>query len=213
MKIILIGAPGAGKGTQAERLARHLGVPRLTTGDLFRQAVAQKTPLGVKVQAILEKGALVPDRVVLDLMEERMEKPDCRRGFVLDGFPRTTGQAQGLERWLERKNGPLNGVFALDVPGEEALFRITGRRQCAQCGKAYHLRFHPSRKEGVCEDCGGTLKQRKDDSEETVRHRLEVYEKETAPLISYYEARGLLNRVDGTRSVEKVFEMIRSLIK
>jgi len=212
-RIVLIGPPGAGKGTQAEKLASRLKIPRITTGDLFRQAVQNKTSLGLKVQGILEKGGLVPDEVVLGLMEERMGETDCKMGFVLDGFPRTVGQAEGLDTWLAKRGLSLDGVVALDVPEEEAVTRITGRRQCSRCGVAYHLRFNPPLKKDVCDRCQGSLTQRKDDEENTVRHRLQVYAKETAPLIAFYQKKGLLKKVDGSKGPEQVFESICSLIK
>ncbi len=213
MRILLIGPPGAGKGTQAEKLAAHLKIPRITTGDLFRKAVQNKSPLGLKVQSYLEKGALVPDKVVLELMEERMAKPDCKEGFILDGFPRTVGQAEGLEKWMVQREMVLDQVFALDVPEEEAVLRISGRRQCSSCGSAYHTRYHPPKKEGVCDPCGGKVVQRKDDEEKTVRHRLKVYSQETAPLLHFYGKKGLLKKVDGSQSPETVFKNIGSLIK
>lgn len=213
MKIILIGPPGAGKGTQAERLAVHLGIPRITTGDLFRQAVQNKTPLGLKVQGYLEKGALVPDEVVLGLMQERMSVQDCKNGFILDGFPRTVGQALGLEQWLQKNGQGIDCVIAIDVPDEEAVVRITGRRQCGQCGAAYHLRFQPPGKDGICDKCGGSLLQRKDDEEKTVRHRLKVYAEETFPLFDFYRKQGSLKTVNGRQKPEAVFKAVCSLIK
>lgn len=190
MKIILIGAPGAGKGTQAERLEKHWRIPKLTTGDLFRVAVQNKTALGQKVQGILERGELVPDQVVLDLMFDRMERSDCAKGFILDGFPRTVGQAKGLEKWLEEKKLALNAVVALEVSEKVAVDRILGRAALAD-----------------------PLEKRKDDKEETVHHRLRVYQQETAPLFQFYEKRGLLKKVDGSKTVEWVFQEICSLIK
>lgn len=213
MRILLIGAPGAGKGTQAEKLSQTLKIPRITTGDLFRQAVEEKSALGEKVKDILERGALVGDEIVLELMQERMSKPDAMAGFILDGFPRTMGQAEGLEKWLEKKERRLNRVIALEVTDKEVVARISGRRQCTKCGVVYHVTANPPAKENICDACGGPLIQRKDDCESTVRHRLDVYKKETAPLLSYYEKRGLLEKVDGSGSVEKIFSTIRSLIR
>lgn len=213
MRLVLIGPPGAGKGTQAERLAAHFKIPRLTTGDLLRQAVADQTPLGKKVKSILDRGALVPDETILELMTERMGGKDCRSGFILDGFPRTVGQALGLEVWLRKKQEFLSAVLAIAIPKEEAILRNTSRRQCAQCGKTYNIRFFPPKKGNRCEDCGGTLKQRSDDKEETVRHRLDVYENQTAPLLSYYDEKKLLKKIDGLQTPDQVFESIRSLIK
>lgn len=212
-RIILIGPPGAGKGTQAEKLASYLKIPRIATGDLFRQAVRDKTSLGIKVQGILESGALVPDSTVLELMEERLSKPDCKDGFVLDGVPRTVGQALGLEQWFQSAGRLLDVVVALDVSDNEVVLRMTGRRQCSACGASYHTQFQPPKKEGVCDRCGGALVQRGDDEEKTVRHRLKVYESETAPLLEFYGKKGLLKKADGSKEPSKVFEAIRSLIK
>lgn len=213
MRILLIGAPGAGKGTQAEKLANFFKIPRLTTGDLLRQAIQEGTPLGKKVEAILEQGSLVSDPTILELMEERMAKPDAANGFVLDGFPRTVGQAEGLEKWLAEKKWKLDHVIALNVSDSIAVERITGRRQCRKCGAAYHLRFNPPKKEGRCDACGSSLTLRRDDEETTVRHRLRVYTKETAPLVSFYEKKGLLKQVDGSRGPEQIFDALCSLIK
>lgn len=213
MRILLIGAPGAGKGTQAEKLANFFKIPRLTTGDLLRQAIQEETPLGKKVEAILERGSLVSDPTILELMEERMAKPDAENGFILDGFPRTVGQAEGLEKWLDEKNWNLDHVIALNVSDSVAVERITGRRQCRKCGAAYHLRFNPPKEEGVCDSCGSSLTSRRDDEEATVRHRLKVYTKETSPLVVFYEKKGLLRRLDGSRSPDQIFDDICSLIK
>lgn len=212
MRLVLIGPPGAGKGTQAERLAKHLSIPRLTTGDLFRQAIQKGTPLGKKVKGILDAGHLVPDEITIALMAERMEQPDCRKGFILDGFPRTVGQAEGLKAWLEEKKLTLHGVLVIKIPEGEAVLRNTGRRQCGGCGAAYHLKFHPPKKEGICDQCGGALTQRPDDREKTVRERLRVYQQQTAPLLPFYQSQGLLQQVDGVGSPEKVFAAICSLI-
>jgi len=213
MKIILIGPPGAGKGTQAEKLAVCKNVPRITTGDLFRRAVQEKTALGLKVQSYLEKGALVPDGVVLDLMSERMSKADCKAGFILDGFPRTLGQAEGLKKWMEKNSLRFDAVVVLEVPDDEAVIRISGRRQCGACGSAYHVRFQPPKQAGVCDKCGGALIQRKDDQKGTVRHRLQIYASDTAPLVRFYDQAGLLKKVDGLKKPDVVFQSICSLIK
>ena len=213
MKIILIGPPGAGKGTQAEKLAVLKNVPRITTGDLFRRAVQEKTALGLKVQSYLERGALVPDGVVLDLMSERMSKADCKAGFILDGFPRTLGQAEGLKKWMEKNSLRFDAVVVLEVPDDEAVIRISGRRQCGACGSAYHVRFQPPKQAGVCDKCGGALIQRKDDQKGTVRHRLQIYASDTAPLVRFYDQAGLLKKVDGLKKPDVVFQSICSLIK
>lgn len=213
MRILLIGAPGAGKGTQAEKLASCFKIPRLTTGDLLRRAIQEGTPLGKKVEAILERGSLVSDPTILELMEERMAKPDAANGFILDGFPRTVGQAEGLGKWLAEKKWELDHVVALNISDSVAVERITGRRQCRKCGAAYHLRFSPPKKEGVCDACSSSLTSRKDDEEATVRHRLRVYTKETAPLVAFYEKKGLLKQVDGSQGPEQIFDALCSLIK
>lgn len=213
MRILLIGAPGAGKGTQAEKLSATFKIPRLTTGDLLRQAVQEQSSLGEKVQAILERGELVPDATILEVMAERMQKEDAAKGFILDGFPRTIGQALGLENWLKKNKSLLDSVIAIDITEEEAVLRITGRRQCGKCGKAYHLQFLPPQREGICDACNGSLIQRKDDREAVVRHRLKVYNEETAPLIEFYDKRRLLKHIDGAKDVNKVFNEICSLIK
>lgn len=212
MRIVLIGPPGAGKGTQAQKLSHQFKIARVTTGDLFRQAVSQQTKLGEKVKKILDQGSLVPDEIVLNLMTEKMASKDCQNGFILDGFPRTVGQALGLEQWLKAKQLSLTAVLAIEVPQEEAVLRNTGRRQCPSCGAAYHLQFCPPKEKDLCDRCGGVLEQRKDDGEETVRHRLEVYRKQTAPLLKFYEERGLLKKIDGAQTPEKVFASICSLI-
>lgn len=213
MRIVLIGPPGAGKGTQAEKLAVHGNVPRITTGDLFRKAVQDKTTLGLKVQNYLEKGNLVPDHVVLDLMAERMSKPDCKNGFVLDGFPRTLGQAAGLEKWMVKSGLHFDAAIVLEVSDDEAVTRITGRRQCSACGAAYHIHFTPPKINGVCDKCKGTLTQRKDDEEGTIRRRLQVYAEETAPLVRFYDKAGLLKKINGSKNPDAVFKSICSLIK
>lgn len=211
MKMIFIGLPGSGKGTQAERLAKHFQIPRITTGDLFRSAIKNQTPLGKKVKTILDQGSLVPNEITLEVTVERMGQSDCKAGFILDGFPRTIVQADGLEHWLKEKRTKLDHVVLLEISKEEAVNRNTGRRQCEKCGTSFHLQFSPPKSEGVCDRCGGKLIQRKDDQEATVRRRLEVYEQETAPLIQYYEKKGLLRRINGSLPPDQVFQSLLAL--
>ncbi|MDA8066859.1 MAG: adenylate kinase [Thermaerobacter sp.] len=209
MRVLFLGAPGAGKGTQAALLARRLGVPHLSTGDLFRQAVREGTPLGREAQAYMDRGELVPDAVVVGMVRERLQG---ETGFVLDGFPRTLPQARALEEELAVLAAPLDAAVLLEVPEELILRRLTARRLCRSCGAVYHLEFHPPRIPGRCDRCGGELYQRDDDREETVRRRLEVYRQETAPVAQFYRDRGLLRQVDGTGSEEEVSHRVASAL-
>jgi adenylate kinase len=201
MRLILLGPPGAGKGTQAKLLAERLGVPQVSTGDMLRAAVAAATPLGREAKGFMDRGALVPDAVILGLVAERLKQPDTRKGFILDGFPRTLAQAEALATLPE---GAVDHVLALDVPPEDVVARIAGRRTCAGCGAMYHTRFSPSRLPGRCDACGRETIQRDDDREDTVRRRLTVYAEQTAPLIRYYEAAGLLRRIPGTGGIPEI---------
>ncbi|MGI6143732.1 MAG: adenylate kinase [bacterium] len=205
MRLIMLGPPGAGKGTQGAMLARALQVPHIATGDIFRQAVKEFTALGRKAQSYLERGELVPDEIVVEIVLERLQKPDCGKGFILDGFPRTVKQAQALEEFLHKEGNALTGVILLDVDPEVLVERLTGRRVCRRCGATYHFQYMPSRVEGRCDECGGELYQREDDREETVRHRLDVHESQTRPLRDYYEKRNLLYVFDAARPIEGVF--------
>ena len=197
MNLILLGPPGAGKGTQAKMLIKRYGIPQISTGDILRAAVKEQTPMGVKAKAFMDAGALVPDEVVVGIVEERLQQQDCRGGYILDGFPRTVAQADSLSRTLQKNESDIDHVLALTVRSEELLNRITGRRTCRSCGAGYHLLFDPPKSPETCTECGGELYQRDDDREETIRRRLDVYQEQTAPLISYYAERNLLKTVDG----------------
>ena len=212
MRIILLGPPGAGKGTQAKLLIERLQVPQISTGDMLRAAVKDGTPLGKQAKAFMDRGALVPDDVIIGLVRERLQSPDCARGYILHGFPRTVAQAEALEKTLADLRLSLDHVLCLDVPSEDLVVRIAGRRTCRQCGAMSHVRFSPTARDGVCDVCGGDTYQRDDDREETVRRRLTVYADQTAPLARFYEGRGLLRRVAGTGEIGEIFaRMVRSL--
>lgn len=212
MHIILLGPPGAGKGTQASVLAREEGIPHISTGDILRAAVREGTPLGKKAKEYMDRGDLVPDEVIVGIVSERLSEPDCRKGFIFDGFPRTTPQADALGQALERLQLPLSGVISIEVPDAELVSRLTGRRTCKACGAVYHVVSAPPRAEGICDQCGGALIQRDDDTEETVRNRLSVYHRQTAPLVAYYEQQGLLRRIDGTQDIDRVMAAIRAAV-
>ncbi len=202
MRLILLGPPGAGKGTQATLLRERLGVPQVSTGDMLRAAVAAGTPLGREAKAFMERGALVPDAVIIGLVEERLQAADCARGYILDGFPRTLAQARALEAL---PGVQIEHVLSLEVPAEDVVRRIAGRRTCRRCGAMYHVTYSPSREPGRCDACGGETVQREDDREETVQRRLAVYAEQTAPLLAHYEAAGLLRRVAGTGGIDEIF--------
>ena len=204
MRVVLLGPPGAGKGTQARRLAARWSVPQVATGDMLREAVARGTTLGLEARRYMDAGELVPDSVIIGLVRERLGQPDGRKGFVLDGFPRTAAQAEALDQLLEAEGTPLDRVVLFQVPDEEPVARLSGRRVCRACGRNYHLTLSPPRTPGVCDHCGGELYQRTDDEEATVRRRLAVYARDTRPLVEYYRRRGLLATIAGTGSVDAV---------
>jgi adenylate kinase len=212
MRIAFLGPPGAGKGTQARELARQWGVPQIATGDMLREAVAAGTPLGQEARRHMDRGALVPDDVVVGVMKERLAQPDARRGFILDGFPRTIAQAEALTQMLKELDHDLRAVVYFDVPEAELLRRLTGRRVCRQCGASFHLVSAPPSRPGICDRCGGDLYQREDDSEATVAHRLGVYARQTAPLLDYYRDRSLLRPVAGAGTMEAVEAEIRQAV-
>ena len=205
MRVVLLGPPGAGKGTQARRLATRWSVPQVSTGDMLREAVARGTRLGLEARRYMDAGELVPDAVIIGLVRERLAQPDGRKGFVLDGFPRTPAQAEALDRLLEAEGTPLERVVLFELPDEELTTRLTGRRVCGSCGRNYHVTNSPPRVAGQCDACQGPLVQRTDDEEATVRRRLAVYGRETRPLVDYYRTRGLLTPIAGSGTVDAVF--------
>lgn len=212
MKIIMLGAPGAGKGTQAKQIAEEYGIPHISTGDIFRANIKNGTELGNKAKAYMDKGELVPDELTCDLVVDRIAADDCKEGFVLDGFPRTIPQAEALEKALEAKGEKMDYAIDVDVPDENIIGRMSGRRACLNCGATYHIISIPPKVEGVCDVCGESLVQRDDDKEETVKNRLNVYHEQTQPLINFYQERGILRSVDGTRSMGDVFGAIKAIL-
>ncbi|GFE59210.1 adenylate kinase [Geobacter sp. AOG1] len=213
MNIILLGPPGAGKGTQAKILAKKFKIPQISTGDILRGAVKDQTPMGIKAKGFMDAGALVPDSVVVGIVEERLAKEDCFDGFILDGFPRTVAQADALKEMLVSHGKAVEHVISVDVNKEELLQRITGRRTCKGCGRGYHTVFDPPRVDDKCDECGDGLYQRDDDSEETMRKRLDVYEEQTAPLVTYYSNESLLRSIRGTGSIEEIQQAILRILE
>lgn len=213
VRLILLGPPGCGKGTQGKRLGERLGIPALSTGDMLRAAVSVGTPVGREARAFMDRGELVPDQVIVGIMREKLSEPGCAKGYILDGFPRTVEQARALDRFFAASaEGGLTAVIVLDVPDDEVIRRLSGRRQCRRCGVGFHNVFHRPKKEGVCDACGGELFQRDDDNEQTIRERLRVYHRQTSPLLSYYEGQGLVRSVPGTGSIDEIFRSICSLM-
>lgn len=208
MRLVFLGAPGAGKGTQAKMLVEQLKIPQISTGDMLRKAVADGTPLGKEAKSYMDKGELVPDSVVIGLIKERLQEPDTENGFILDGFPRNVSQAKELDSLLGDLGKPLDVALVLDVPFEDLMKRLTGRRTCKSCGQMYNIYFSPPKVEGKCDVCGGELYQRADDNEETIKKRLEVYQSSTEPLIEYYRNKGILKVVEGTGDINAIYRKI-----
>ena len=212
MNLILLGPPGAGKGTQAQRIVERYHIPQVSTGDILRTAVKEGTPLGKKAKAFMDQGQLVPDEVVIGIIEGRLRAPDCNPGFILDGFPRTIVQAEALQAILTKMGKSMDHVINIEVYSEELVRRLTGRRTCKNCGAMFHLLFHPPKREGICDRCGGVLYQREDDKEETIRMRLREYEKQTTPLIQHYQLKNGLRSVQGVGGQDEIFERIVRLL-
>lgn len=213
MYILLMGPPGAGKGTQAEKLIREYGIPQISTGDMFRAAVKSGTALGKAAKSYMDKGALVPDSVTVGIVKERLAQDDCKKGWILDGFPRTTAQASALDAILHDLGIQLTAVLDFNVNRDDLVKRVSGRLVCRQCGASFHKEFRPPKQEGVCDNCGGELYQRADDNEVTVRERLAVYDTSTKPLIDYYKVSGRYYEINGDQSMDKVFADVQAALK
>ncbi len=213
MKLILLGPPGAGKGTQARRLMESYDIPQLSTGDMLRAVVSQGTQLGKMAKDVMERGELISDDIIVGMIAERIDQPDCAKGFILDGFPRSEPQAQALDAMLAERGMALDHVIEMNVNDEALVERIAGRFTCANCGVGYHERFRKPKVSGVCDSCGGTqFQRREDDNEETVRSRLGIYHDQTAPLLPYYRAKGVLRQVDGIAGIDQVTAQINAVL-
>ena len=213
LNLILMGLPGAGKGTQAEKIKEKYNIPHISTGDMFRLAIKEGTDLGLKAKGFMDQGELVPDEVTIGIVKERLSKADCENGFLLDGFPRTIAQAEALQELLTELNRKINYVLHVDVPEEKLVERLTGRRICPTCGTTYHVVYNPPKVEGVCDKDGSTLIQREDDQPETVKKRLSVNIKQTKPLLDFYQDKGYLVTVDGDREIDEVFQDIQAILE
>ncbi len=212
MFLLIMGPPGAGKGTQAVKISSHYDIPHISTGDIFRAAIGNQTPLGVKAKSYLDAGNLVPDDLTNAIVAERLSESDCKKGFLLDGFPRTIAQAEELDKILNNLNIELSNVINISIDNSKLVERIIYRRSCQTCGMIYNIKSNPSKNEGECDVCGGKLIQRKDDKEETVVNRLSVYDKQTKPLLDYYSGKGIISNIDGDGAVESVFNKIKEAI-
>ncbi len=212
MKIVLLGPPGAGKGTQAKSISNRYSILHISTGDIFRKNISENTPLGVEAKRYMDNGQLVPDEVTINMVKDRLEQDDCKNGYLLDGFPRTVHQAEALEEFLNSRGESLDTSLLIEVPTNFILERMTGRRVCPSCGASYHVKFNPPTEDGKCDVCGSDVIQRKDDTVETVQERLDVYQRQTQPLIDFYEAKNKLSVVDGTKAINEVFEDICKIL-
>ena len=212
MKIIMLGAPGAGKGTQAQMIADKFNIPHISTGDIFRANIKNGTELGKKAKEFMDKGQLVPDELTVQLLLDRVANDDCKNGYVLDGFPRTNPQADVLDSELTKLGDKVDFAINVDVPDENIVRRMSGRRACLKCGATYHIEHIPPKKEGICDKCGSELVQREDDKPETVQNRLSVYHEQTQPLIDYYDKKNILKTVDGTKDMQEVFSNIVGIL-
>ncbi len=212
MKIVMLGAPGAGKGTQAKMIAEKYSIPHISTGDIFRANIKEGTPLGLEAKSYMDQGKLVPDELTVKILLDRVAKDDCKNGYVLDGFPRTIPQANVLKEALDAQNDKIDYAINVDVPDENIVRRMSGRRACVTCGATYHIEHVPPKKEGICDKCGSNLILRDDDKPETVLNRLKIYHEQTQPLIDFYNKEGILKEVDGTIDVKDVFENITKIL-
>ena len=212
MKIVLLGPPGAGKGTQAKSISNRYSIPHISTGDIFRKNISENTPLGIEAKAYMDNGQLVPDEVTINMVKDRLQQDDCKNGYLLDGFPRTVHQAEALDNFLTEREESIDTALLIEVPKEFILERMTGRRVCPSCGASYQIKFNRTNNDGKCDICGSDVIQRKDDTEETVKERLDVYENQTQPLIDFYKNKKQLSVVDGTQAINEVFESICKIL-
>ena len=212
MKLLIMGRPGAGKGTQAVNIREHYHIPHISTGDMFRAAIKNQTKLGLEAKSYMDQGALVPDEVTIGIVEERLLADDCKNGFLLDGFPRTIAQAEALDAFLKKNGIKLDAVLDVNVPAEILVRRMVGRRVCKNCGATFHVEFNAPKVEGICDNCGATLVQRADDTEATAKNRLTVYDNQTAPLLEFYKKQNILKTVNGDQPLDKVFDDIKVVL-